>query len=379
MTDKLLDGLPLDFVRDLKYQTPFFLFSTRKVLREYRRFQKCFPGATVYYAMKANSERKILEALADGKAGFEAASACELKLLQTLKVSPKRIIYGSCVKPAEQIAEFHSYGVDKYAADSFAELNKISSAAPGSKVFIRVRVEDKGSAFRFSEKFGTRIENVVPMLLEARRLGLEAHGVSFHVGSQAADPMAWAAALKIISPALSDLRRSGIEANTVNLGGGFPCAYASNGTGLTLETISENTLPQIGRLPYQPRLVLEPGRRIVATSAILVTSVIGRVKRGKRTWLFLDAGVYNALFEALACQASMRYRVTSLAVNPAVQEMSFALAGPTGDGLDIITRNTKLPTNTDVGDKLIIHDTGAYSLALSSEFNGFRKPSVHFV
>jgi ornithine decarboxylase len=190
--------------------------------------------------------------------------------------------------------------------------------------------------------------------------------------------MAWVAALETISPILNDLRHSGIEAKIVNIGGGFPCAYASNGNAITLERISGHTLPHIERLPQRPKIILEPGRRIVASSAILVASVIGRVRRGSRTWLFLDAGVYNALFEALACQASMRYRVTSLNVAGSA-EMSFALAGPTGDGLDIITRDTKLPRNTDVGDKIVIHDVGAYSLALSSEFNGFRKPTVHFI
>ena len=377
MSEALLTGLPLEFIES--HETPFFVFSLVKIVEEYRRFQKCFPGASVYYAMKANSERKILETLAKTDAGFEAASVYELRLLQDLKISPERIIYGSCVKPAEQIRQFHSYEVTRYAADSFAELEKIAEAAPGAKVFIRVRVEDAGSAFRFSEKFGTGIQNVVPMLRTAQRLGLEANGVSFHVGSQAGNPMAWAAALDTISPIFFDLRGVGIETEIVNIGGGFPCAYASNGKGLTLETISENTLPRLGNIPHQPTVILEPGRRIVASSAILVTSVIGRVKRGRKTWLFLDAGVYNALFEAMACQASMRYKVTRFRSGPDIEEMSFALAGPTGDGLDIITRDTKLPSNTDVGDKLIIHDTGAYSLALSSEFNGFRKPSVHFV
>jgi ornithine decarboxylase len=91
----------------------------------------------------------------------------------------------------------------------------------------------------------------------------------------------------------------------------------------------------MGTLPYQPRIILEPGRRMIATSAVLVTSVIGRLKRGRKTWLFLDAGVYNALFEAMACQASIRYKVTSLRSDLTNGEMSFALAGPTGDGLKI--------------------------------------------
>lgn len=373
------NSLSLEFIRSLKYQTPFFVFSKEKIAQEYQRFRECFPDARVYYAIKANPEREVLKVLASVGCGFEAASAHELHLLRELNIPAGRIIYGSCVKPASQIKEFYDYGVQTYAADSFSELRKIAATAPGSKVFVRVRVEDAGSAFRFSEKFGTGSQNAVPILTEAKQLGLKPYGLSFHVGSQASNPMAWADALNTISPALLALKEAGMEAEAINIGGGFPCVYASKNNGVTLESISQRTLPQLQALPYEPRVILEPGRRMVAASAVLVSSVIGRLRRGRKTWLFLDAGVYNALFEAMACQASIRYKVSSLRSDLTNEEMSFALAGPTGDGLDIITRDTRLPTNIDVGDRVVIHDTGAYSLALSSEFNGFAKPAVYFV
>lgn len=379
MSDAPPSSVSLEFLRSLKHQTPFFVFSKEKILQEYQRFRECFPDAQVHYAIKANPEREVLKVLASVGCGFEAASVRELHLLKELNIPPDRIIYGSCVKPASQITDFYEYGVQTYAADSFSELKKIAAAAPGSKVFIRVRVEDAGSAFRFSEKFGTGSQNVVPMLTEAKQLGLKPYGVSFHVGSQATNPTAWANALDTISPVLAAMKQAGIEAEIINFGGGFPCAYASTNNGATLENISERTLPRMETLPYQPRIILEPGRRMIATSAVLVTSVIGRLRRGRKTWLFLDAGVYNALFEAMACQASIRYKVTSLRSDLTNEEMSFALAGPTGDGLDIITRETRLSKNIDIGDRLVIHDTGAYSLALSSEFNGFEKPAIHFI
>jgi ornithine decarboxylase len=372
-------ALSLEFLRRLSHQTPFFVFSKARIVEEYRRFQKCFPSASVYYAIKANPERELLRLLADVGCGFEAASIHELSLLKALTVPPDKIIYGSCVKPSSQIREFYTYGVRRYSADSFSELEKLAADAPGAKVFLRIRVEDAGSAFKFSEKFGTGVANAVPMLVEAERLGLDPHGLSFHVGSQASDLMAWANALDTIAPALTALERAGIPAAAINIGGGFPCGYASGLDGLTLEGIATATLSRLQTFPYRPQLVLEPGRRIVATSAVLVCTVIGRIKRGRKTWLFLDAGVYNALFEALACQASIRYTVTSLSDEHSSEEMFFALAGPTGDGLDIITRQTSLPKNIGIGDKLVIHDTGAYSLALSSEFNGFAKPDVYFI
>lgn len=78
-----------------------------------------------------------------------------------------------------------------------------------------------------------------------------------------------------------------------------------------LETIAGLTLAAYHRLPHQPQLLLEPGRRLVATAVQLVTSVVARINRRERAWLYLDAGVYNALFEALACQGTTRYSVRS--------------------------------------------------------------------
>jgi len=167
--------------------------------------------------------------------------------------------------------------------------------------------------------------------------------------------------------------------DAINIGGGFPYGHAGDGSVPSLEQIACTTMEEVRSLPYDMKVIIEPGRAIVADAAILVTSVIGRVKRNETTWLFLDAGVYNALFEALACQGSTRYQVTSMASTPNVSHAMFALAGPTGDGLDVISRQALLPENTDVGDRIIIHNVGAYTLSLASTFNGFPKPTVYFV
>ncbi len=107
--------------------------------------------------------------------------------------------------------------------------------------------------------------------------------------------------------------------------------------------------------------------------------MIEKVERNANPWLFLDAGVYNALFEAMAYQGSTRYRITSMRPSYDSGEMLFALAGPTGDSPDVITHEALLPKDLEVGDKLIFHDVGAYSLVNSSRFNGFPKPDVYFI
>jgi ornithine decarboxylase len=128
----------------------------------------------------------------------------------------------------------------------------------------------------------------------------------------------------------------------------------------------------------EPEMILEPGRGIVANAFVLVATIIAKVVRSDHAWLFLDAGCYNGLFEAMAYQGSTRYHVSSLRESTPETLASFALAGPTGDGPDIITRQAMLPHDISVGEKLVIHNVGAYSLSVTSRFNGFPKPEVHF-
>ena len=368
-----------EYLENLEHETPFFLFSKSAIRERYKEFKENFPHASVYYAMKADAEKGVLETLHEAGAGFEAASLYELRLLQEIGVAPERILYGTSVKPASHIKEFHAYGVNRFAFDSFQELEKIASIAPKARVYARVSVNDTGSVYRFSEKFGTVHDNIVPLLLRAKELGLEHYGISFHVGSQAGNKNAWKNAIQSILPVVKHLDELGIRIEILNIGGGYPCTYASSEAEITLKEIATGVEAMCKKLPYQPHLVLEPGRAMVADSAVLVASVIARVERIEHTWLFLDAGVYNGLFESLAYQGSIRYRVTSLRPSLDAGEATFALAGPTGDSWDVVSRETTLPADIGVGDKLVFHSVGAYNLVMVGRFNGFPKPAAYFV
>jgi ornithine decarboxylase len=370
----------LDFAAEqigaLKYETPYFLFSKRRLRMEVDDFRRHIPGAAIHYAMKANSDPTILRVLFDVGCNFEAASCYELHALRAIGVLPDRIIYGTSVKPAAHIREFFEYGVDRFACDSQSELEKIAACAPGSRVFARLSVNDGESVFRFSEKFGTDKASAVSLLKEATTLGLQPHGLSFHVGSQSRDCRAFGSALREVRETMILLAREGIRIEMLNLGGGFPCLYAGEPVP-DLKEIGAEIAEGLERLPYQPNIIIEPGRAIVAEAGVLVASVIARVPRGGATWLFLDAGVYNGLFEAMAYQGSTRYAVEPVRAS-VVGEALFQLAGPTGDAPDVIARDVPMSADIAVGDKVIVRSAGAYSLSVTSEFNGFPKPLVYW-
>ena len=369
-----------EIVEGLSYNTPFFLFSKDKIKNNLNNFKKLFPGALINYAMKANFEPDVLRVVADEGCGFEVASKYELEFLKNIGVPADKIIYGTSVKPASHIKDFFSYGVDRFAADSASELEKIALVAPGARVYIRVRVNDAGSVFKFSEKFGTEIGNVIPLMTMARNLGLKTYGISFHVGSQAGNKMAWANAIQDTSYCLEKLEELGISIDVLNLGGGFPCNNYLSSTGdFDLAEIAALTLESFNKLKVKPKIMLEPGRGIVADTGIAVATVIARIERPTSTWLFLDLGVYNGLFESMAYQGSTRYKITSLKPSGDSGEQSFSLAGPTGDSPDVLTKEAFLPSDINVGDRLVIHDVGAYGLVATSRFNGFPAPDVYFV
>lgn len=373
------DEFDSEFLETLSYETPFFLFSRKKILKNLDKFKKLFPNCSIHYAMKANSEPEVLKTLMNAGCGFEVASKYELDMLNKIKVPPEKIIYGTSVKPTAQIKEFFDYGIDRFACDSLPEIEKIAAVAPGSRVYMRTIANDAGSVFKFSEKFGTDTSSIIQLLVRAKEVGLHPYGISFHVGSQASDPKAWANVLVSLRSIIQDLKEMGIILDVIDLGGGYPCKYTSSENAPDLEEIAKYTLSEYKKLPYKPKLILEPGRGIIADSAVLIASVIARVERRGNTWLFLDAGVYNGLFETMAYQGSTRYPVTSMRPVGNAGESLFELAGPTGDSPDVITREALLPQDIEVGDKLIFHHVGAYSIGMSIPFNGFPKPDVYYI
>jgi ornithine decarboxylase len=368
----------VESARLLSHATPFFLTSRDRLKKNYHTFTGLFDNAEIFYALKANSDPKILMYLNELGSGFEAASMFEIDLLLKLGVNPHKIIYGTSIKPSKQIAASHKAGVDRFAADSREEVEKIAQHAPGSKVFIRAIVDDTGSVFMMSERFGIPVINVKELVLYARSLGLKTYGISFYVGSQAANGNMWAKGIASVRPVIEELWKEGVTLEVLNIGGGFPVRYDNHEKVPELKEIVTKIHNVLHQLPYIPKIIMEPGRGIVASSTVLVSEIIARNDRGGKPWLCLDAGIYNALYEAMIHQGATKFPISPL--NPPTEPtemLPFTIAGPTGDSLDIVARDVMLPAYLGVGDKLLFENAGAYTICLASGFNGFPVPELY--
>ena len=364
----------------LDTRTPFFAFSKQALLDNLREYKKYLPQKTeICYAMKANSEKIVLQILQGKQTSFEVASKYELDFLKNLRVKPSRIIYGTSVKPEGHIREFVKYGVDRFAFDSESELQKIAKLAPGSRVYTRALLSHKSkSVFDMSSKFGAPLSKIPILLKKAKDMGLVPYGVSFNVGSQGREAKAWAQGISDLGQVMIKLLKIGIKIQIINLGGGFPKKYQTSEKFPSLKQISHHINLAVKKLPYEVGFIAEPGRGLVANTFSLVTSVIGKNERRDGCWVYLDAGVYNALLEATNGQGKTRYQVEPLPSGHKLDKKKdrFILTGPTGDNIDIINQKILLPTNLQTLDKLLIHDVGAYTFTLMTRFNGFPKPKV---
>ncbi|MDR1948362.1 MAG: type III PLP-dependent enzyme [Spirochaetaceae bacterium] len=365
----------LDFSQNL--ETPCLVVNLQTIKANYERLRDLFPYSQIYYAVKANPDPAVVSLLGGLGANFDIASRPELDLVLSLGISADRISYGNTIKKTKDIAYFYEKGVRIFATDSKDDLKNIASAAPGSRIYVRILVENSTTAdWPLSRKFGCHPDMAYDLLVLARNLGLTSYGISFHVGSQQRDIGQWDDAIAKTKYLFSSLEEDeDIHLSMINMGGGFPASYIqpTNDLGEYAAEIHRYLTDDFGEAI--PRIVLEPGRSLVGNSGVLISEVV-LVSRKNNTalnrWIYLDTGRFNGLIETL--DESIKYPIVTSKDVPGGKEAEVILAGPTCDSMDILYEDYKyrLPVDLKIGDRIYFLSTGAYTASYASvSFNGF--------
>lgn len=373
----------LDFSKNL--ETPNIVINLNTVKHNFIRLRDSFPYAKIFYAIKANPGEPILQMLSEMGSCFDIASRYELDLIKKFNVTSDRISYGNTIKKPKDIKYFFENGVRMFATDSKDDLKAIAENAPGSKVYVRILVENSATAdWPLSRKFGCHPDMAYDLLVLARDLGLTPYGISFHVGSQQRDIGQWNDAIAKTKYLFNSLEEEeGIKLQMIDMGGGFPASYidptndlkeyASEITRYIQEDFGEDI----------PEIILEPGRSLVGDSGILTTEVILTSRKNNTAlsrWVYVDAGKFNGLIETL--DESIKYPVITSKDKAGEKEGEVIIAGPTCDSMDIMYENTKykLPISLKQGDKIYWLSTGAYTSTYASvAFNGFPPIKTYFM
>lgn len=361
-------------------ETPFLVVLLDMVQQKFEEFRASFPYAKIYYAVKANPGKDLLTMLRDLGSCFDIASIYELNRVLDLGVSPDRVSFGNTIKKAKHIREAYEKGVRLFVTDSEADIRNLAKEAPGARVFFRVLMEALTADWPLSRKFGCQPRMVTELVSLAADLGLEPHGISFHVGSQQREISAWDAAIAKANYLFEWMEEEHIHLKAMNMGGGFPADYLSKTNPLSVYAEEINRYMNLHFGDDVPEIYLEPGRGLVGEAGILVSEVVLISKKSKtdlKRWVYTDVGKFNGLIETM--EESIKYPVYT---EKNGETGDVILAGPTCDSQDIMYEDFKyqLPLSLDIGDRLYWLSTGAYTASYSSvEFNGFPPLKTYYL
>lgn len=362
-----------EFLRRRDDDGPCVVVDLDIVRENFETFAKALPDTSVYYAVKANPAPEILDLLESLGSSFDCASPTEVEMVLATGADASRISYGNTIKKEKDIARAFALGVRLFAVDAVEEVEKIARVAPGSKVFCRVLCDGIGAEWPLSRKFGCDPAMAPDVLEHAHRLGLEAYGVSFHVGSQQANLEAWDFALAMAAEVFKEMALRGIDLKMVNMGGGFPTRYLKDVPGVPRygEAIFRALSKHFGN--QLPSTIIEPGRGMVGNAGLIEAEVVLISKKHEDDdvrWVYLDIGKFHGLAETM--DEAIRYPIKT--PKDGDRTAPCVLAGPTCDSVDVLYEKTpyELPVSLSIGDKVLIEACGAYTTTYSSVgFNGF--------
>ena len=380
MTDRIRDFLRVrrDLGRD---EGPVMVLDLDVVRDNYTAFARALPDTRVFYAVKANPAPEVLRLLADMGSCFDTASVAEIEMALAAGATAQRISFGNTIKKERCIGRALRLGIRLFAVDCDAEVDKILRAAGATgvapedvQVFCRILCDGAGADWPLSRKFGCVPEMSVDVLEHAHRAGLNAYGVSFHVGSQQGNTEAWDGALASASMIFRECALRGIGLSMVNLGGGFPTRYLRQVPGVESygDAIFRALTKHFGN--QLPETIIEPGRGMVGNAGMIEAEVVLVSRKSDAEdevrWVYLDIGKFGGLAETM--DESIRYPIRT--ERDAERMSPCVIAGPTCDSVDVLyeKQHYPLPISLSIGDKVLIEGTGAYTTTYAAvAFNGF--------
>ena len=362
--------------------SPLVVYDEATLRGAARAYREAAPGAVVCYGTKAFPNVAVMRLLAEEGVGADVSTLGELRFAQAAGIAGDRIVVHGNNKSDEELAAAAEGGA-LVVLDSLEEIDR-ARAAGVARTLVRVTpgIEaDTHEAVRtghHGSKFGLPPEDA----LEALRRAPDTEGLHAHVGSQLFDLGAATMAVDwLVTFAARARAETGWEARTLDLGGGLGVPTAPDEPGIGIGEFVRGLLAELERacdlhgLP-RPRVILEPGRSLVARAGVTLYTV-GAVKRASAstTYVAVDGGMSDNPRPALYGS-----RYTALLANRADEEPAgaYAVAGKHCESGDLLIERVSLPEPRR-GDILAVPATGAYTLAMSSTYNAVPRPAAVLV
>ena len=352
-----------------------------------RAYRKAAPGALVAYSVKALPNVEVLRLFAEEGLGADVSTLGELSFAVRAGVPAARTILHGNNKSDEELRLAAARDVYLVVLDAADEIGR-AAAAGVRRVLVRVtpgidaETHDAIRTAHHGSKFGLPPDDAIAAVAAARDAGLDVAGLHVHIGSQLLELGAGRMTVDWLAGFAAECRaRLDWAPAVVDVGGGLGIRYVEEERPPTVEAFVSSLLERLEQawrlheLP-PPSVVLEPGRSLVGRAGVTLYRV-GVVKRAGETttYVAVDGGMSDnprpQLYGA---------RYTALLANRASEQASgtYAVCGKHCESGDVLIERVALPEPAR-GDLLAVPGTGAYTLAMSSNYNGVTRPAVVLV
>lgn len=393
-----------EFEKFEELQTPFWYYDLdllRRTADEVAKYSQKY-GIGVNYALKANVEPRILQIISSKGFGADCVSGNEVIYAVDHGFRPETVVFAGVGKTDREISSAIDLGIGCFNVESLMELEVIDSiaSAKGVRVNVAVRINPDIDAHTHKyvttgleeNKFGIsrhEFDGVIELLKRCK--SVDFRGLHFHVGSQILDVrQVYSEECRRASEIVDYFESRGLVVKNIDLGGGLGVNYKNPDSepipdfGTWFSTINDN----LKRRPDQ-RVIIEPGRSIVAQCGSLISRVVF-VKHGEhKSFLILDAGmndlirpalygayhhIENLTVEELNNSSSRKTRAGVATQEKTAQTespesyTSYDVTGPVCESDDVWGTDRRLP-ESHRGDLLAISSAGAYGSVMSSRYN----------
>ncbi|MFE3112091.1 diaminopimelate decarboxylase [Kitasatospora indigofera] len=375
-----------------RFGTPLYVLDEGEVRSRCRAYRSALPGADVLYAAKAFLCSALADWIAEEGLGLDVCSEGELRLAAAAGFPPERILLHGNAKSPEELRLARRLRVGRIVVDNLAEVPRLaalSNADTPQRVLVRVvpgvsaghheavRTGVAGQKFGFAVEGGDAEEAVRRILAQP---GLALAGLHCHLGSQVTSVEPYLTAVDRLVELLAAIRdEHGVQVPELDLGGGHAVPYLPREAAMDLDEFAALVPVRLAdackrRRLDVPRLVVEPGRAVVAPAAVAVYRVL-TVKHTAdgRVFAAVDGGMSDNPRPALY-GARYAVRLVGRASTAAVREVD--VVGRHCEAGDVLVRSARLPADLRPGDLLAVPAAGAYQLSMASGYNLVGRPAV---
>ncbi len=412
----LAEEVPVERIAD-EVGTPVYVYSKLAVRRAYERMHSAFSplGARLHYAVKASPNLHLCGLVRELGAGMDVVSGGELERAWLAGAPMRDIVFAGVAKTEEEVRQAldgrfsplagveDRFGrvdarargpVGLFNVESESELERIAdlSAELGirARACIRVNPDVDAKTYEYTttgleeNKFGIYAERI-PALFDAfsGHPTVELVGLHVHIGSPVWETQPYVDTLRVILGLFDRLEAAGHEPTVLDLGGGWAVEYLQ-GESPTPDQYASRIVPLLeDRVRRGLKVLLEPGRSIMANSGVLITRV-QHLKQGRsKRFVMCDAGIHTLIRPALyrAFHFIWPVRPGAGQLPPAFAErldlpglVDCDVVGPICETGDFLARGRPLPAVAQ-GDLLSVFSAGAYGVSMASNYNDHGRPA----